>query len=50
MIGKCDVIYSARVNGSFGRDLMLQTVQGGKWSVGRNVILQTMLGVKGSVG
>ena len=37
-----------RGNGSLGRDVMLQTEQGGNWS-GRDVMLQTVQGVKGSV-
>ena len=48
-IGGSDV-YSARVNVSFWRDLMLQTEQGGKRSVGRVVMLQTVKWGKGSFG
>ena len=38
-----------RGNGSFGRDVMLQTVQGGKWLIGRDVMLDNVRGM-GSLG
>ena len=39
---------SARVKGLVERDVMLQTVQGGKMSLGRDVILQKLQGGKRS--
>ena len=44
---RLDVTNNVRGKGSFGRDVMLQTVLGGMWSFGRDMILHT---VKGGIG
>ena len=49
-VQKPDVIDSGRGKGPFGRNVMLQSVQGGKWSSMRDVRLLTVQGRIGSFG